>query len=449
MDRAALARLVPWPSIVLTDQGHRGVWPVASRVTIRWRQRRLAGAAVAVELSRDHGRSWRTLGLAPAERESFDWVAEPNTGRALIRVRTGDGRFVSNVRRVLVVPRVREIASGWGFVLAVMEDGTARGWGRFQGDGCPAWTEPAELITPTVIPGMTGIRSAAAGGYHAVLIKEDGSAWVWGNPSYEHECVAVKEPKRIDGVENAVFARASGDRSFVAVSDGRVFGVSGNGRSVWQDGEEVPADVPIELPELKGVVDIQLGAIHGLALRADGTVLSFGSNSGGMLGDPSAEGRSRPGPVPGLDNVVGIAASGGDQSMALRRDGRVFVWGATGGLTTTPGHGYASFVPYMVPGLDHVTAIGSGFAAGYALRDDGQMFAWGLNDYGEVGDGTTIDRHVATACIVRDVIRFFVTDVSVHTFDSSGRHMAWGSAGSVFRPSRSHFTPRPLDVFIR
>ena len=68
---------------------------------------------------------------------------------------------------------------------------------------------------------------------------------------------------------------------------------------------------------------------------------------------------------PALGNVVAVAAGGGD-SMALRADGTVVVWGNnTYGQTNVP------------PGLSNVVAIAAGFYHCLALRNDGTVVAWG------------------------------------------------------------------------
>jgi alpha-tubulin suppressor-like RCC1 family protein len=46
-----------------------------------------------------------------------------------------------------------------------------------------------------------------------------------------------------------------------------------------------------------------------------------------------------------------------------------------------------------------VTAVAISAGAGHslALGSDGKVYAWGNNQYGELGDGTTSDRHIPEA----------------------------------------------------
>ena len=80
-------------------------------------------------------------------------------------------------------------------------------------------------------------------------------------------------------------------------------------------------------------------------------------------------------------------------SLALKSDGTVWAWGYNnygqlGDGTTTDRH-----TPVSVSGLTGVTAIAGGYGHSLALKSDGTVWAWGYNSYGQLGDGTTTDRH--------------------------------------------------------
>jgi hypothetical protein len=97
--------------------------------------------------------------------------------------------------------------------------------------------------------------------------------------------------------------------------------------------------------------------------------------------------------VPGLEDVVAISAGGSDYrgfALALASDGTVWAWGINdlgqlGDGTTTDRHS-----PRPVVGLDHVTAVAAGWSFSLALRDDGTVRAWGRNYEGQLGNGADI-----------------------------------------------------------
>jgi len=70
------------------------------------------------------------------------------------------------------------------------------------------------------------------------------------------------------------------------------------------------------------VVAVAAGFSHSFALNVDGTVLAWGSNFLGQLGDGTTANRSSPVPVTGLPPAQAIVPGA-----ALTRDGAVYAWG--------------------------------------------------------------------------------------------------------------------------
>jgi alpha-tubulin suppressor-like RCC1 family protein len=94
--------------------------------------------------------------------------------------------------------------------------------------------------------------------------------------------------------------------------------------------------------------------------------------------------------VSGLTGVTAIAA-GGATTVALL-SGTVLAWGdnAFGQLgdgTTTERH-----APVSIAGLPGVAAIAAGGVHTMALKA-GTVWEWGYNGFGQLGDNTTTDRH--------------------------------------------------------
>ncbi|TDC76086.1 chromosome condensation regulator RCC1 [Actinomadura sp. 7K507] len=146
------------------------------------------------------------------------------------------------------------------------------------------------------------------------------------------------------------------------------------------------------------------GGRHSLAIVGGGEVVAWGAGDHGQLGDGTTRDRRVPVPVrapdgdPGrLDDAVAVSANN-DFSMALRRDGTVVTWGEGSSGQRGTGERTAPRVPTTVKAPDGrgpltgVTAIAADGHTELALRRDGQVFAWGANDYGMVGDGTRTDR---------------------------------------------------------
>ena len=142
------------------------------------------------------------------------------------------------------------------------------------------------------------------------------------------------------------------------------------------------------------VVQIAAGYDHGLAVRSNGTVWAWGDNRYGVLGGGTTTDPTTPVQVTGLTGVTQVAA-GSLFGLALRSDGTVWAWGDNThgelGRGTVTDH---EVTPAPVPGLAGVTKISAGRFFGLALLSDGTVRAWGLNDYGQLGNGTTADSAV-------------------------------------------------------
>lgn len=117
------------------------------------------------------------------------------------------------------------------------------------------------------------------------------------------------------------------------------------------------------MPGLSNLVAIASGYSHFVGLKNDGTVVAWINNSSTNVFTNVP---------PGLSNVVAVSAGNGF-SMALRRDGTVAVWGTGNPLLVT-----------NVPaGLTNVIAISCGDYYAVALKNDGTVKAWGDGEVGE------------------------------------------------------------------
>ncbi|MFI9272007.1 RCC1-like domain-containing protein [Kitasatospora sp. NPDC052896] len=241
-----------------------------------------------------------------------------------------------------------------------------------------------------------------------------------------------------------------GDNGFGQLGDG-----TNTDRStpvpVCAPGQKAPCN-----PDLHDVVAISAATTgsHSLALRKDGTVLAWGSNRFGQLGDGTDTDRSTPVPVcaPGqtapctqfLSGVVAIAAGGG-HSLALRNDGTVLAWGFNefGQLGNgEPGTDRNTPVPVCAPGqtapcnqfLSGVVAIAAGGGHSLALGKDGGVFAWGLNNFGQLGDGTNgnFRSRPAPVCAPGQTAPCSRFLTGVHAISAGLAHsLALGSGGAV------------------
>jgi alpha-tubulin suppressor-like RCC1 family protein len=138
-----------------------------------------------------------------------------------------------------------------------------------------------------------------------------------------------------------------------------------------------------------GMMSLAVGFRHVLAVKSDGTLWGWGDSSGGILGGATLT--ATPAQVPGLTNIVAVVA-GGSHTLALKADGTVWSFGSNSYGQLGDGGTTAHTPPAQVPGLSGITAIEAGDGFSVALGSDGVVWAWGQNNYGQIGDGSGIDK---------------------------------------------------------
>ncbi len=197
--------------------------------------------------------------------------------------------------------------------------------------------------------------------------------------------------------------------------DSLVQGVGYNGFGNLGNGGTTSSSVPVNTSFISEVIEISAGQSHSLALLADGTVWTWGSNLSGQSGNGTIGGFvNTPIQVAGLTNIVGIDA-GSLHSFALRDDGRVFAWGGNGSGQCGVGSLADVLVPTMLTSLTNISDVQGGGSHSVFLKNDGTVWACGSNGSGELGDGTNTQR--LTPVQVAGLVN--ATAISVGAWDHS------------------------------
>jgi len=215
----------------------------------------------------------------------------------------------------------------------------------------------------------------AAGWYHGLALKSDGTVWAWGRNDRGQAGDGKHDESRGAGPGQRAHGSGGDCRRCLPQSgpeqrrDGLAWGYNSNGQ--LGDGSLTDRLTPVQASGLTGVVAIAAGGAHSLALKSDGTVWAWGLNGNGQLGDGSATNRLTPVPVSGLSAVMAIAC-GGYHSLALKSDGTVWAWGYNAFGELGDGTATSRLTPIAVSGLTGVVAIAAdGGNHSMALKSDG------------------------------------------------------------------------------
>ena len=273
--------------------------------------------------------------------------------------------------------------------LVVLNNGTVKAWGNNQfgqiGDGTTD-----DKHTPVEVNSLTNIAAVAAGAYHSLALAIDGKVWAWGkNDQGQLGDGTLSEnhvPKQVVGLSNVISIAAGFDYSLALKNDGTVWAWGGNMWGTLGDGTYINRWQPVQVTNLSGIVFITAGTEHCMALKNDGTVWSWGWNANGCLGDGSTVAkRSTPAPIPALSGITAIASNGSFHSMVLKNDGTVWTWGDNFYGQLGDGTNVEKIVPTQLASLTNIVAIGTGERHSFAIKADGSLWAWGWNGNGQLG----------------------------------------------------------------
>jgi len=369
---------------------------------------------------------------------------------------------------------VLAISAGENHWLAAKSDGTVWAWGSNNNGqlgtgpvefcsppspGLSAYCTTLSSSVPVQVSKLSNVKSVvAAGGLtsYSFAIAVDGTVWSWGDDSYGQLGAAAitlrPVPADVSGlggvVEIAAGDGAFGGDSFAIKNDGSVWAWGDNNYGALGDGTTTSRSTPTRLPGLTDVKSISPVVGSTFALKNDGTVWAWGATSSAGWGGAGIDGApSSPTPwlVPGLNNVIALAVDRW-HGLALKRDGTVWSWGGNYGGELGDGTTVERHTPAPVPGLSDVIAIAAG-GSSYALRSDGTVWAWGANYFGQLGDGSTVNRPTpGKVPNLTGVVGIAAGGGSVFALKNDGTVMTWGSSSDDRMGLGNQYISSPVPV---
>lgn len=306
-----------------------------------------------------------TLGSYTVAQSAF---ADHNAVYSVL-VMDGAGSVASNGASLRVTPvAVDRVYWAQDGLVSRNTDGSV--WLNWSAPGtrAPVLTWPLELLRDAAGQVRTGFAQVSPGWNHVLAVDQSGRAWAWG---------------------------------------GNDFGMLGNGTTFPN---EVLVPEPMQAADgspLSGVRSVHANWTSSYALMIDGTLNGFGYDTG--IGDRNAVARRampvlRAAGVP-LTGVRRVATHpAGSHAMALLDDGTLWAWGGACSIWgCLLGDGSTRFSAYALQirladgsALLNPRAFALHVVHSVVVQSNGTVLAWGGNGAGQLGDGTTTPRGVAT-----------------------------------------------------
>ena len=360
---------------------------------------------------------------------------------------------------VLAGKSVVSVAAGGVHSLALCSDGTVAAWGdNYEGElgnNSTIQGNVPGLVTQSGVLADKTVVSVSAGEFHSLALCSDGTVAAWGDNRYgnlgNNSTIDSSVPVLVtrSGVlagKTLVSVAAGRAHSLALCSDGTVATWGGNDSGQLGNNTTIGSSLPVLVTQsgvLAGrtVVSMAAGYDHSLALCSDGTLVAWGHNSDGQLGNNSTSSSAIPVSVKQsgvlADKTVVSVSAGEFHSLALCSDGTVAAWGQNYYGQLGNNSTIDSSVPILVTqsGVLAGKTVVSVAAGGYhslALCSDGTVAAWGANDSGQLGNNSTIQSDVPVLVLQSGVLagKTLVSVVTGEDYSlalcSDGTVAAWG-----------------------
>ena len=140
---------------------------------------------------------------------------------------------------------------------------------------------------------------------------------------------------------------------------------------------------------------ISAGENFSLAIKANGTLWGWGINGNRLgLGLGNLANQNLPVQI-GTDNDWQTVSAGSTHSLAIKSNGTMWSWG--NGQFGQLGNGTFNSATPNVTQIGTATdwsSVSAGYGFSLAIKTNGTLWAWGLNNSGQLGDNTLIDKNL-------------------------------------------------------
>jgi alpha-tubulin suppressor-like RCC1 family protein len=275
-----------------------------------------------------------------------------------------------------------QVSAGKGFALAIRTDGALFSWGR---------NTNGELGSNDAITTTYSWTQISNGDGTTAAIRNDGLLFTWGRNNDgslgSGDLISRSSPTQIGTDSWSSVSVGKSFRAFVGAirNDGALFTWGSNTNGELGLGDTINRSSPTQVGT-SSWTSVSAGRFNISAIRSDGQLFTWGLDFLGGLG---------------LGNDLSwiSISAGSTHSAAVRSDNSLFTWGENNFGQLGTGDRVRRSTPTQI-GLDEWNSVTVGKDTGnsntFGIKTDGKLYAWGVNYSGQLGLNDTINRSSPT-----------------------------------------------------
>jgi len=314
----------------------------------------------------------------------------------------------------------RTISAGGSQTCAIRNTGQLYCWGT---DGTGSGLFP--------LSGYRDWKSVSVGTAHRCAIRGSGLLYCWGDDAYGRvgngNLGSPGKPARIGGAT---------DWKSVSAGDSHTCGIRGAGLlACWgrdSDGQlgngsssASSKDTPVRVGTADGWKTVTAGGAHTCAIWGNNTLYCWGSDASGQVGNGGTTSTPRPSPTRISTAAWSSVSAGGSHTCAIRANGLLGCWGSDSSGQLGNGTGDDRAAPIRTTNVTDWKRLSAGADYTCAYRGTGTLYCWGNNDsrqsvessstpsfqtpqrYTGINDWRVIDAGTRHTCAIRATGRIY------------------------------------------
>jgi alpha-tubulin suppressor-like RCC1 family protein len=289
----------------------------------------------------------------------------------------------------------RDVSAG---VHALKDDGTLWNWGRglcgqLGLNNVICYSTPQQEVC-----GGTTWCTLSSASYSTMAIKTDGTLWSWGSNGYgrlgTNNAINYSTPTQ-EHCGGTTWCMVSGGSAHTLAikTDGTLWGWGSNTFGQLGTNNQTSYSTPTQ--EVCGGTNwcmVSVGCLHNSVIKTDGTLWSWGRNLCGGLGLNNITDYSTPQQEACGGTNWCMVSAGESNTSSIKTDGTLWSWGLNdSGQLGTNNTTIYSTPQQEVCGGTNWCASSFGFGFMFAIKTDGTLWSWGCNYQGRLGLNNAIN----------------------------------------------------------